>query len=375
MGYSFTNLQIRCADRFDPDEIARLVAGEGWEPVDDANQADVSTAVYTLKESPWVTVRSDAFEEDPEALLEAAKRLSQSINADALAICCFDSDYMFLNLLNPGKKLDLWAYGGSAAALGITSPHRSNFRGWKDHVTSVTDFREVMQKSRVFQEECLYDLENVLTLPPAQSLGGIGEIPKDIEVRRYHYRASAPRAQGEPPSLAFHCPMAYCALDGQECLFSVCNYGGASEGLTVIIEGVAAVENARIQALDRRGNWVLTPADFHVLEMQDGARALRALLFDLPLPAIDRNLPPRKLQKVEFERCVTLRFIPRNGQEGQLLTDMRVTMIPMVENLRESRPDLRLQALTAYTQGQCTWQGRNPPADILEFMQRNLKKI
>lgn len=375
MGYSFTNLQIRCADRFDPDEIARLTACEGWEPVDDADQADVSTAVYTLANSPWVTVRSDAFEEDADALIEAAKRISQALGADALAIYCFDSDYMFLNLVNPGKKLDLWANGGSTAALGMTGVRRSNFRAWKDHVTSVDDFRKAMKESRVFEEECLYDLEGVLSLPPAQSLGGIGNIPDDIKVHWYYYRASAPRAQGEPPSLSFRYPMSYCALDGQEYLFSVYNYGGPTVGMTVIIEGVESVENAKIQTLDRKGHWVLTPADFHSLVREDGTRALRALLFDLPLPAIDRNLPPRKLQKVEFERGVILRFIPRNGHEGQLLTDMRLTMIPMVEDVGESRPDLRLRVLKEYTQGQCTWQGRIPPEDDLERMQRDFVRI
>ena len=373
MGYSFTNLQLRCADRFDPDEIARHVAGEGWARVDDASQADVSTAVYALAGSPWVTVRSDAFEEDADALISAAKRLSQSLGVDALAIYCFDSDYMFLNLVNPGKKLDLWANGGSAAALGVTGLRRSNFRAWKDHVTSVADFRDAMKQSRVFEEECLYDLEGVLDLPPAQSLGGIGEIPEDVEARWYHYRASAPRGQGEPPSLDFRYPMAYCALDGAECLIGVCNYGGASVGLTVLIEGVEAVENAMIQTLDRKGNWVIEPVQTHCVAMEDGSTALRAQIFDVPLPAIDRNLPPMKLQKVAFERGVIFRFIPRNRQEGQLLTDMRVTMIPMVEDAQESLPDQRLHALTQYTQGQCTWQGRTPPAEVLAFMQREFK--
>ena len=368
MGYSFTNLQIRRADCFNPDEIAGHIAGEGWERVDDADQADVSTAVYALPGSPWITVRSDAFEDDPDALLVAAKRLSQTLDTDALAVYCFDSDYLFLNLLNTGKKLDLWANGGSAAALGMTGVRRSNFTAWKNHVTSVADFRNVMKKARVFREECLYDLEGVLSLPHEQSLGGIGEIPEGIEVHWYRYRVSAPKARCEPPSLGFDCPRAFYALDGEECLFTVCNYGGASMGLTVVVEGVKAVENARIQNHDHEGKWVFTPVPMRGVEREDGARALVATLFSLPLPAVNRNLPPRKRMWVEFERGVIFRFVPRSGQEGQLLPAMRVTMIPMVEESRPSRPDSHARALVQYAQGQCVWQGRMPPEAILERM-------
>ena len=369
MGYSFTNLQLRCAGRFDPDEIAALTAGEGWERVEDAEQADVSTAIYVLSGSPWVTVRSDAFEDDPEALIEAGKRLSQALDADALAISCFDSDYLFLNLLNPGKKLDLWANGGHPAALGMTGLRRSNFRAWKDHVSSVTDFRSAMKHSQVFGEDCLYDLADVLSLPVEQSLGGIGEIPEGIKARWYHYRASVPQAQGDPPSLEFLCPMAYHALDGKECMFTVCNYGGASKGLTVVVEGVEAVEDAKTQVHDRRGNWILTPVKMDTLVRKDGTKALYVDLFDLALPAVNRNLPPKKLIDTQFDRGVSFRFVPRNGQEGELLPNMRVTMIPLMEQSDQNQPDLHLKVHARYAEGGCTWQGRMPSADTLERMQ------
>lgn len=355
MGFSFTNIQIRKNGAFDralADAIASLIAnGRGWRQVDGPDEAALCTVVAGREESPWIAVSSDAFDGDPDAQVNAARALSEALGADALAIGCFDSDYLYLNLVNPSKGVDLWAASGCAAAADMAGLRRSGFRAWRGQVPDTEAFRAVMKRSRVFAEECLSDLEPMLNLPAAQSVGGGGDWPDAPGVYRYYYKLEEKQGAAEPPRLEWHFTSGFAPREGEECMLCAVNRGGASRGLGVAFTGAAvergeiAVWSAFIQVRNRRGEWENHAVEIEEARSADGMRMLYGQLPSLPIPeGVSCALPDKKRMELEFERGVALKFVPESlsaACAGERLTDLCAYLIPL-ENWS----------------GQCGWIGR-----------------
>ena len=85
MGYSFTNIQIRnTGEAIDRDRlVSMLTDGEKLRRVDKAEEANIIIAIIPGRESGWLTVASDLFEEDIEQTVTLAKKLSVLLQRDA----------------------------------------------------------------------------------------------------------------------------------------------------------------------------------------------------------------------------------------------------------------------------------------------------
>lgn len=355
MGFSFSNIQIRRQNGMNvsvADEIAELIAaGRGWERIDQQEEADVSTAIVFDESCAWISVVSDAFDADPEEQIRLASAISERLHSDALAIGCFDSDYLFLNMVNPEKKVDLWASTGSAAAVGISGMRRSNFKAWKNRVLDEDAFKTIMKRQRAFAEEVLNDLEALLDLPARKSIGG-GEEWEDLPgVLRYFYKAQKSEENGEPPVLEWDRMPSYAPREGEESMISAVNRGGASRGLGIaftgksVEEGGVAVYSACIQVHDRRGEWEFHPVEIEETMRSDGKKMLYGELPSLPIPEkVSDKLPWKKKMDLEYMRCLVLKYTPESlhaWNEGELLDDLCVHLIPLKN-----------------WSGQCGWIGR-----------------
>lgn len=111
MGLSFSNIQIRRTEN-EPDfaQIAAvLTEGRDTSAVDSEEEADIMLSVFTMSDSPWITVCSDLIDGDFEELGAKARRLSETLQTQTLALACLDSDYFCLNLIDAANGAGLWA--------------------------------------------------------------------------------------------------------------------------------------------------------------------------------------------------------------------------------------------------------------------------
>lgn len=354
MGYTFINIQLRNKGRFDKglvDSIASSIAnGRGWRPVDNPDEADLMTVITCEESGSWIGVSSDAFAGEPDAAIHAARRFSENLDTDALAIGCFDSDYLFLNMQNPSEEIDLWASTGSAAAVGLSGMRRSNFSAWRKRVKDVNAFKAVMKQQRVFAEECLNDLEQMLDLPASQSIGCGTDWPDTPGTYRYYYVAEEDGEADAPTALEWHTRPYYAPREGEESFLNAVNRGGASYGIGIafmgeeVEKGDVAVYEAKIQVRDNRGEWKIYPIELKETVAADGRKMLYGELPHFPIPcAVSGNLPIKKRLDMEWQRSISLRYIPESPRAhlaGERLAGLAVYLIPLKN-----------------WQGQCGWRG------------------
>ena len=166
MGSWFSNLQIRLTEPEHPfaaDRIADLLTQTLDLSLTDKNDADIAITILIPENSQWLTVTSDLIDGNTDSLLHAAKNISEELKTEVLAISCFDSDYLFLNLIDFQNELDAWASCGRYP--DGKAPRKSNFNAWKTHVSDASAFRRIMRAKYILAEECLSAIEPLLSLP------------------------------------------------------------------------------------------------------------------------------------------------------------------------------------------------------------------
>ena len=339
MGLSFNNIQLRIPGAFDAKAMAaRLTAGKGLIPAESADEADIRILVLKQPGSRWVTVASDLFDSDPEAAQNTSRELAQVFGCPALMAGCFDSDYLYLNLLDPAHKVDVWAANGRFP--DGRAPRRSNFAGWKGYVSDVERFRQAMRQRHVFAEDCLPEVAPLLGIPAEQ----LSCLPEDkiegAESSVFFFRAESGAAAAEPPRFEAGIHNTYYQLGAGPVLASFINQGGASRGVGVAFGGPCfdrrkvSIERLQLQTHDRRGQWVLTPVELNKTTDASGRSWMYGECPSLPIPeAVPATLPPKAKQDKEFQRAITVRFTagnhPKKTSEIALDDDMYIVLIPL----------------------------------------------
>ena len=141
MGYSYSNIQLKKGSLpIDPEKIAEKLAAEyRLKRTESRDDADVTVAIGPENADPWITIVSDIFDEDLEKSCSIAKALSEEYLTEAIAISCFDSDYLCLNLLDVQNNVDAWAACGCFPE--GKAPRRSNIAAWKAYIPDVEAMR------------------------------------------------------------------------------------------------------------------------------------------------------------------------------------------------------------------------------------------
>lgn len=330
MGSWFSNLHIRADRGADPDAVcAHLtahMAARSCIPVRSAAEADCGIAV--ICGGGWISVYSDAFSfEDPKEFLTLAEPLSGALNADVLGIACFDSDYLYLNLINTAGHLDAWAGVGSARGLGIR--RRTGLNAWKNKVSDFPLFQEAVRQKRLFAEEVLSDIEPCLGLPLQRSFCSYEHLEELSDSTRYlYFKLPAAENSADPPRFEQHSWTTMPCAIGELTVVEAVNMGGAGRGLSVFILG-PFVEHEELTflnvSLHHRSK--STPIELKKVRLSDGQWAYHYSdpSFRIP-PKVDERLPIRKRMDKIWEESIAVGFIPR-GNRRKLL-DVTVVLMP-----------------------------------------------
>jgi len=317
------------------EHIADLITKKHSLEITDKAHADIELSVFRAKNSRWVTVSSDLIDGDVDALLGCAKDISQALGTETLAISCYDSDYLFMNLIDAQKGVDIWASCGRFPA--GKAPRRSNYAAWKSYVGDAEAFRNAMRATYTFAEECLYAVEPMLSLPVTQSIGdGID----GSDVFRFYYKYSKREETVRPP--VFGCIIReiyfHTGADPNVVLFQ--NQGDSSHGVAVCLTGPCIYNNQVnvtsicLQIHDKHGEWVLIPIELKTKEFSNGVQGLYGECREIRIPpAVSQELPWKKKMGLEFRHSIGIRFfLSRNGDVGEsndTLGDLHVILIPL----------------------------------------------
>lgn len=338
MGSWFSNLHIQKSGQITETAILAYIrewmAAREYLPAASQEDADAAFAILCDDRSNWISVYSDLFSfDDPKAFSDYAAPMSRALKTDILGISCFDSDYLYLNLINSETQLDAWAGIGSAAGLGIR--RRTNLSAWKTKVEDYQSFQAHIKSEFVFAEEVLGKIEHCLRLPyefSTASYDHLAELGQQERAVYLYFKLPEGMKNQEPPKLEQHTYSMMPCFVGSPAIVTALNVGGASKGLSVYFVG-PYVEHEDITFSDvcfvKRKNGVpeSVPIKLEKVQLADGQWAY---YYHDPgyklLPKVDARLPAGKKWQAESERSITLRFVPR-GDSGKIL-DITVVLVP-----------------------------------------------
>ena len=338
MGNWFSNLHIRKNNTITEREVAeyirKIMTAKQYLPAASEDEADGSFAIMTDDNSRWYSVYSDLFSfDEPKLFTDYATPMSKEFNTDILGISCFDSDFLYLNLIDAANKIDAWVGAGSAAGLGIRK--RTNLSAWKNKVSDFDGFKESIRKKFVFAEEVLTEIEHCIHLPQEygaasyEYLSDLGLTGKIVFL--YFKLPETMKTQDAPKLTQKSASLMPSFLDKPDSV-SVINVGGASKGLSVYFVG-PYVENDEITFSDvafieRKNNqtkWI--PIELKKAQLTDGQWAY---YYHDPgyriMPKVDERLPMSKRMRLENEQSIVVRFVP-HGNPRKIL-DITVVLVP-----------------------------------------------
>lgn len=338
MGSWFSNLHIRKNSTITEIAVAEyireIMTAKQYLPVASEDEADGAFAIMTNNKSQWYSVYSDLFSfDEPKLFTDYATPMSKELKTDILGISCFDSDFLYLNLIDAENKIDAWASTGSATGLGIRK--RTNLTAWKNKVSDFGGFKESIRKKFVFAEEVLAAVEHCIQLPQEYGVASY-EYLSDLGLNEeavvlYFKLPEAMKTQDAPKLVLRTASLMPCFLDKPSTVSGI-NVGGASKGLSVYFVG-PYVEDEEITFSDvcfvkwKNNQTESIPFELKKIQMSDGQWAY---YYNNPgykiMPKVDEQLPMMKRMRVENEHSIIVRFVP-HGNPRKIL-DITVVLVP-----------------------------------------------
>lgn len=350
MGSWFSNISIRKKDGLDIEAVKEAVCGimaqRNYLPADSEEDADEACAILSLEGSQWFTVCSGALGfEEPEKFSRLGLPVSKTLNTDVLGISCFDSDYIYLNLLNAAEKVDAWAGVGVAAVTDIT--RRTNLPKWESKVANLELFKKAVKDKYVFAEEVLGEVEPCLGLPKEQSRCEpdlVDELAPEGTVQYLHFKLSDKPSASEEKQVRIEKPRLNLEIEGDwgkpcapetKSTLYLKNEGGGAKGLSIYFIG-PYVKNDEITFSDTvLWRWKGDNLESHPVELQktcmpDGKWAYYYHDPDyeiLPkLGAIDRRLPLKQQLQMDRDQYIIFTFVPHGN--GRKALDVTIVFAP-----------------------------------------------
>jgi len=282
--------------------------------------ADISFSVFSLPSSQWFTVcENGMLFDDFNEQLDIACLLSTKLNSDTLRISCFDSDYIFLNLLNPEKKLDAWASVGNSAGLGIR--RRTGLSAWKATVSDMPKFKQALKKRYLFAEEVLGEIATELVLPCEQSFSVfhyLSETLPECEIKYLHFSMPISRSSTERPTLEHYTYGLRPCTAGHPTVVSCINKGGAGKGIEIFILGKSIEQyditftEVTLAYWNRSRQQDHTPVVLEKRQMPDGSIGYYGEVKNFRIPEkVSSTLPPAVRVKKESDLHFWFRCVPQ----------------------------------------------------------------
>ena len=243
MGLFFNTIHIRKNEKVTVESLQQyycaLMEEQGFRLADKEEDAAISLFLYDPG-SEWISICGDSIEfGSEEAVPEFCAPLSKRFSADVLAVGDYDSDYMFLNLVNIDEGVNAWANVGMADAFGIQ--RETDLEAWekilKDHRNFV-DALAAMDEGG-FAEDALESLEPLFGLAAQQGMFCpllVGEEEYEGVVTLLFSYAEKKDKEEEPVLKSLGSISRTYEMGRDQCVFVV-NKGGASKGLAVAFTG------------------------------------------------------------------------------------------------------------------------------------------
>ena len=294
------------------DKLAQMALGGRYaERVERAEDADIETRIVTSPGCRWITLVSDCLEKEYEFTEELQEDIAKKLGLPALVIYDVDSDFVYLQLLEPdGRKL----FASTGHDYERRMPVIEHPPRWEKYVSSIPAFYLAMRKKHIFAEECLHKAAPLLGMSENQALSLIDFESEGCETRHYYYRFPNYDPERDKPLLTYrHLPN--CFIEGFNHL-EVQNERNASAGLTVEFSGTA-IDSGKVEITNLKLSNMETDfrQEFPLMRVvgEDGHARLIAEAPEFPLPRMmDERLPGR----VAESRTLLVRYtvaVPGGG--------------------------------------------------------------
>lgn len=335
MGSWFSNLHVRKTETITNeivcDYIKNALAEKKYILEESAQDADVIVAVLTEQDSQWISICSQAFaHDDPDSCKAVAAPLSAQLHTDVMGIACFDSDYLYLNLINAEENADAWVGIGAGKELGIT--RRNNVTAWKKKVSEYPSFSAAAKGAYPCADEFLTAAESCLGLSAEQgsvSLDYLKETSLQQDVMFLYFRQEEQTRSTGPDLRICYMQYAFPCFAGKENSVTFLNIGDEFQGVSVYFLG-PYVEQDEITFCDVKMGYLWEPLlDLELKKMQlpDGQWAYGCHIPDILIPAgVRGRMKQEKRYYLERERMRNISFIPQGNPRKML--DITVLIVP-----------------------------------------------
>lgn len=336
MGSWFSNLHIRKSELATReavcDCITKMMAERMCSPVNNEQEADYTVAVVETQSSKWISVYSGAYaHDDPLSCKEVATPFSAQLHTDVMGISCFDSDYLYLNLINTNEEADAWVGIGAGKEIGIT--RRNNLTAWKKKVQDYPAFSEAIKSTYICADDCLPEIKDFLGLDVEQASADQEHLQetafaKDVQYLFYRQEEGAAR-NGPHLRLWYGHKSTLPCYDGMENDISILNTGDEFYGVSIYFMG-SFVENEEVTFSNVKWKCLDQPSidiELKKLQLPDGqwAYCCHDPEFLFP-PKVPKRLTDEKRHHMEHQRMRTLYFIP-HGDPRKML-DVTIVIVP-----------------------------------------------
>lgn len=336
MGSWFSNLHIRKTEEITRERVCGCIkdtlTAKKYTPVDCAEDADVSVAVLIAPNSNWISICSQAHaHDDPDSCKSIASPLSAQLHTDVMGIACFDSDYLYLNLINVDESVDAWIGIGAGKEIGIT--RRNNVAAWKKKVADYPTFSAAVKGTYVCADEFLFEAESCLGLTAEQggiSLDYLNDTSLQNDAMFLYFRQEEDASVTGPNLRTWFINSTFPCFDGKENHIYFLNVGDEFRGVSICFLG-SYVEREEIVFSDVRltmfGGQPLMDLALNKIKLPNGEWAYHCHVPNLLMPeGVRGRMTWQKRYRQEEERAHALRFVPHGNPRKML--DVTILIIP-----------------------------------------------
>lgn len=342
MGIFFTNIHIKKTPELSIEDIEKAflieLEDKGYHLTDKEDEA-----VHVLKicdfGSEWFSVASDYFEfSSPQSISNLYMPLSGALNTDIVVMGCFDSEYIYLNLLNKTEGIDAWLNIGGIP--GLSKERRSNKRSWKKKVIDYGLFERILKESQTDPPLFLENSEHIFMMNRQQIYYEVDFFDCSEEMSEtdspeehcLYFSGKEVTNKESLPSLRISDFVLTPNENGKESNITAISNGSKSKGLGVLITlkngnlEEVKIENAHIGYM--RYKSPIAPVDLKKCMSEDGRDVYYWEDRSFPLfQKVRDDLPMVRKAEAEFNNTICLWFTPYG--EYERLQDIQVTFIPL----------------------------------------------
>ena len=332
MGSWFSNIHIRrkshITEELAVEYIKKMINGYGYSSTETAEEADMVAVLCFDEGSPWISVYSNILaHDDPDSCSGKIIPISSELQTDVMGISCFDSDYLYLNLINAAEQVDAWVGIGQGKAVGIS--RRNNLSVWKKKVSDFACFSEKAKERYVIADEFLNEASSCIGLSFGQSTASVealDHLPVGGKTVSLYFSRNAENLCDTQLAQVFKNSIP--CLIGTENKVTFINIGEASRGLSIYFLG-PYIEHEEITFSNvffyHQMNDV--PIELKKEQLPDGQWVYGYHNPDFPIPPkVSPRLKGQKHTHMVYDRFFGIRFTP-NGNSRKAL-DVTVAFVP-----------------------------------------------